>query len=67
MNLFKKKCEYCRKKIEKQKEIMKDVKTPGFVGTKEKAFCCSGHANSYEKELEEHLKNSKKCGGSCCG
>lgn len=66
MSLFKKKCEYCRKKIEKEKEIFRDVKVPAFIGTKEKAFCCREHADSYEKDLEEYMKNSK-CGKSCCG
>ena len=66
MTLFKKKCHYCKEKIEKGKEIFRDVKTPGFIGTKEKAFCCKEHTESYEKEVEEHLKNSKSV-GSCCG
>ena len=66
MSLFKKKCGYCREKIEKGKEIEKDVKVPGFIGTKEKAFCCSGHGEKYEKEVEEHMKKPMK-GGSCCG
>lgn len=63
MELFKKKCEYCKKKIEKGKEVFKDVKDPVFVGTREKAFCCSEHANSYIGEVN----NTKKCGSGCCG
>ncbi len=66
MSLFKKKCECCREKIEKDKEMKKDVKVPGFMGTKKKDFCCSDHADRYEKEVEEHLKKPKK-GGGCCG
>ena len=66
MSLFKKKCEYCREKIEKGKEAFKDVKIPGFIGTRKKAFCCSNHADGYEKELEGHLKKPRK-GGGCCG
>ncbi len=66
MSLFKKKCEYCRKKIEKGKEIFRDVKIPGFIGTREKAFCCFEHAESYEKEVNKHLKLSKGKAG-CCG
>ncbi len=62
MSLFRKKCGYCKKKIEKGKEFLRDVKDPVFVGTKEKVFCCSGHADSYEGEVN----NAKKCGG-CCG
>lgn len=43
-----------------------NVKVPVFVGTRKKSFCCEEHANSYEKEVEEYLKNGKS-GGSCCG
>ena len=63
MNLFRKKCEYCRKKIEKNKEIFRDVKDPVFIGLRKKAFCCDEHANLYEQEVN----NAKKCGSSCCG
>ena len=63
MSLFKKKCEYCRKKIEKGEEIFRDVKDPVFVGTKEKAFCCSKHADNYEYESN----NAEKCKSGCCG
>lgn len=62
MGLFKKKCEYCKKKIDKGGEIFRDVKDPLFVGTREKSFCCEGHADAYEEESA----NAKKC-GSCCG
>ena len=65
MSLLKKKCEYCKKKIEKGKEVFKDVKVSGFIGTREKAFCCSEHGGNYERELEEHLKKPKS-GGGCC-
>lgn len=63
MSLFRKKCEYCKEKIDKGKEIFKEVKIPGFVGTRQKAFCCSEHADSYEYEVS----NAKKCGSGCCG
>ncbi len=63
MSLFKKKCEYCKKSLDKGKEVFRDVKDPVFVGTKEKAFCCSGHADTYEKEI----LNVKKSSGGCCG
>ena len=66
MTVFRKKCGYCAKKIDKDREVFKDVKVPGFIGTRQKAFCCSEHADSYEEEMEEYMKNSKKCGSSCC-
>ncbi len=67
MGLFSKKCEYCRTKIEKGKEIKKDVKVSGYVGTHPKNFCCEEHANQYERELEEYTKKTRKSGGGCCG
>ena len=62
MSLFRKKCEYCREKVEKGKEIFRDVKDPVFVGTRRKAFCCEKHADFYEQEI----KKAKKCENSCC-
>lgn len=64
MNLFKKRCMYCREKIEKGQEKFTEVKVPGYVGTFDKPFCSDEHANSYKKEINEQLKNSKS---SCCG
>lgn len=63
MSLFKRKCEYCKKKIDKGNEVFRNVKDPVFVGTKEKSFCCESHADKYEEEV----KNAKKCKSSCCG
>jgi len=67
MNLFKKKCGYCKNKIEKEKEIFRDVKNPVFIGTRKKTFCCEEHADNYEKEIKEYIKNCKTQGGNCCG
>ncbi len=67
MGLFKKKCEYCKVKINKSEEIFKSVKVPGFIGTYPKYFCCEEHVAKYEEEVEEYLKNSKGKGGNCCG
>lgn len=64
MSLFRKKCEYCRGKVRKGREVFRDIRVPAFIRTKRKAFCCSGHAGNYEKEVEEYLKNNK--GGICC-
>jgi len=66
MNLFKKKCQYCGIKIEREKEIFKDVKVPALIGLRKKPFCCSKHASDYEKEIEEHL-NKQPPIRSCCG
>jgi len=65
IGLFAKKCEYCRTKIEKGKEIRKDVKVPGYVGTHPKNFCCGEHTNKYEYEMEEYMKKPGKSGGCC--
>lgn len=65
MNLFRKKCAYCGNKIDKGKEIFRNVKTPGFIGTKSKPFLSKEHADMYEREVEEYLKKPKK--GGCCG
>ena len=62
MGLFRKKCEYCREKVEKGMEVSRHVKNPAFTGTVKKAFCCEGHADAYEKESK-----GKRCGKSCCG
>ena len=62
MGLFRKKCEYCKQKIEKNQEVLRDIKDPAFIGTREKTFCCENNANSYEKESK-----GKSCGGGCCG
>lgn len=66
MELFSKKCEYCRTKIEKGKEIKKDIKIPGYIGTYPKNFCSEEHAKRYEQELEEYTKKPRRSGG-CCG
>lgn len=63
MGLFKKKCEYCKEKVDKGKGAFRDVKDPVFVGTKKKTFCSEGHADLYEEES----KNAKKCSSGCCG
>jgi len=63
MSLFGKKCEYCNKKIEKGKEIVKDVKLPEFVGTRPKNFCCQEHAENYVLEMGNKKKSG---GGGCC-
>ncbi len=63
--LFKKKCEYCRAKIETDTVIKRNIKVPGYVGTFEKAFCSEAHADAYETELENKQNAGKSCGGCC--
>ena len=65
MDLFGKKCEYCRTKIEKEKEIVRNVKVLGYIGTYPKNFCSNEHAEKYEQELKESLKGSKAKRGCC--
>lgn len=65
MSLFGKKCGYCKKKIDKGREVKRDVKLPESTGTYPKNFCSENHADLYEKEVEEK-KNCKHKGG-CCG
>ena len=55
LGLFRKKCEYCKSKIEKGREVYRDVKVPGYLGTKKKAILSDEHADSYEKEVEDRL------------
>jgi hypothetical protein len=62
MGLFKKKCEYCKKGVDKGKEIFRNVKDPVFIGVREKAFCSEEHASAYVEESA----NAKKCGSGCC-
>ena len=64
MSLFRKKCGHCGNKIEKNKEVFKDVKVPGFTGTRQRAFCCENCIKNYEKGAENCVN---KAGRSCCG
>ncbi len=65
MSFLKKKCAYCKDKIDKGKELVKDVKVPEFVGTRPKHFCSEEHARKYQEQINEKSKCEK--GGSCCG
>ena len=60
--LFGKKCEYCRKKIDKGQEYRASIKIPGEIGTHEKIFCCEEHAKEYQKEINRRVGG----GGGCC-
>lgn len=61
---LKKKCAYCRGAIEKGKEIKRDVKRPGYVGTFKREFCSPEHAELYEKDV---MGTPQKSGDCCCG
>jgi hypothetical protein len=63
--LFGKKCTYCRNKIEKGREIRRDVRVPGYVGTHAKDFCCEEHADKYEEEVRQ--VQQQRSSGGCCG
>jgi hypothetical protein len=66
MSLFRKKCTYCGKKIERRQEVIRDVKIPGFIGTRERAFCSEEHAANYQEEIREKEKQSSRS-ACCCG
>ena len=66
MGLFRKECGFCKTKINKSEEVFRYVKDPVFIDKRQKAFCCSDHAESYEKAIKEKMKNSISC-SSCCG
>lgn len=63
MSLFKKRCMYCREKIEKGQEHFKEVKIPGYVGAFNKPFCSTEHADRYKEEIKSILQQKS----SCCG
>jgi len=59
MNLFKKKCFYCKIKIEKGGEVFTEVKVPEFKNKVIRAFCSKEHAEFYKKYVKGILsKNS---------
>jgi len=51
MILFKKKCQYCGKKIEKGEEVLARVKIPEFIDSKVRAFCSEEHVKLYKKNI----------------
>jgi hypothetical protein len=71
MEMFglRKRCAYCGMRIDKGKEIVKEVKVPGGIGTRPRAFCSEEHAAAYEKEIQEEAQTVKhhRSGGGCCG
>ena len=49
MVLFKKKCSYCNKKLEKGEEVIGSVKVPEFKEKVKRAFCSDEHLEDYEE------------------
>jgi len=56
MVLFKKRCTFCGKKINKGDEVWEEVKIPEFIGTNLQPFCTKEHANFYKK----YVKGTKR-------
>ncbi len=56
MGLFKKKCTYCNKKINKGEEVWEEVKVPEFTGIRLRAFCSKEHVELYKKRVKEAPK-----------
>ncbi len=52
MGLFKKKCAYCRGKINKGDEIWERVKIPEFKEARLQPFCSKEHAELYKKNIK---------------
>ena len=59
MGLFRKECGYCKTKINKGEEVFRNVKDLVFIDKRQKAFCCSDHADCYEKDIKESLIDIK--------
>lgn len=49
MDLFKKRCTFCKKKIIKGKEVWEKVKVPEFKEEIRKPFCSSEHVELYKR------------------
>jgi len=47
MKLFQKKCAHCRRRVEKGKEIIAEVKIPEFIDPRIKVFCSGDHFEKY--------------------
>ena len=64
MSLFKKKCEYCKEKIEKGKEVLAEVKVPEFKNKIIKPFCSKKHAELYKANIKgtPRTKYCPRCG-----
>ncbi len=57
--LLKKECAFCKKQIEKGKEITEKVEVYGRVGTWKKDFCSEDHLEKYKQVTEELMKTRR--------
>ncbi len=64
MVLFKKRCTYCKKKINKGDEVWEKVKVPEFTGIRLQPFCTKEHAELYKKNIKgvPRTRYCPKCG-----
>ena len=64
MGLFKRRCTYCGKKINKGEEVWEKVKIPEFTGIRLRAFCSKEHAEFYKKCVKGTPRTSfcPRCG-----
>jgi hypothetical protein len=52
MALLKKRCTYCKEKINKGEEVWEKVKVPEFTGIRPQPFCNKEHAELYKAEIK---------------
>jgi len=64
MNLLKKRCAYCKEKINKGEEIWEKVKVPEFRELCLLPFCTEEHAEFYKKNIKgtKRTKYCPRCG-----
>jgi ribosomal protein L24E len=57
--IFKKKCEFCKKTIEKGEGIKEEVEVYGRVGTWERNFCSEECLEKYKQVTAELMKSRR--------
>ncbi len=65
LNIFSKKCQFCRKKIE-GKPFVAEVKVHGYYGLNKRYFCSEEHYQKYEKYMKSYEKKRKIPEGKSC-
>jgi hypothetical protein len=56
---LKKRCEYCKKEIEKDKEISECVEVYGRTDKPKKHFCSEKHLELYRKKTEKLMETRR--------